>query len=787
MITNYLLTAMYFLAGETTTTPSNIISNFNSTEFDIKMNEKVSQLLLNMTLEEKIGQLMQINVNTIYDAKSGQLNTTQLDYFIKQRFTGSFLNNLSDSTDLNAADPKTWVRVTNEIQNYIQDNTRLKIPMVFGLDSIHGATYVRGATLFPQQLGLGATFNRDSARIFGEITAKDTRAVGVHWNFSPIVDIAVNKMWPRIYETFGEDPYVAGELGKQAVKGYQGENPCDLKRADKVAATMKHFIGYSNTRSGHDVDGSWTSKRILEEYFVPPFQALVDSGVATAMESYSDVDGEHVVKSKELLVDLLRVQMGFKGVLVTDFEQIFKLFSQHHVAKSLNDSLAMAMKLGTIDISMIPYNGEFFDMMLLLVKYGRIPVSTIDKNVKRVLKLKYKLGLLESNGYTDPNSELIKTIGSIEDRNASLNMARESVILLENRNNILPLQPETKIFLTGPCADSLSYLTGGWTFTWQGALDSKGNPHDDFFDGRGTTILQGLKEIGNFNVNYLQSVDINGKWINNTSPDQVLDAANSSDVSIVCLGETSYTELVGNIDDMRLPEGQTNVVKLLSKSSKPIILVLSQGRPRTFNNIVDIPSAILASFLVGPEGGQAIAEIIYGNVNPSGKLPITYTNNASLTTINNYRRYSDTYNPKWQFGHGLSYTTFDYTSLTLSSDQIQPDTPLEVSVTVTNNGTVAGLESVLIYATQIYRTISPESQRLRGFDKIFLNPNESKTVKFQILPKRDLSFIDADNKRALEMGEFTVKIGGLSKNFNLTLTGAPNNPLFTEDSDHILI
>ncbi|KXN68297.1 glycoside hydrolase family 3 protein, partial [Conidiobolus coronatus NRRL 28638] len=304
---------MYLLASEITTPSNNSMPNCNLAEFDVKMNEKVSQLLLSMTLEEKIGQLMQININTIYDAKSGQLNTTQLDYFIKQRFAGSFLNNLSDGTDLNAADSKTWVKVTNEVQKYIQNNTRLKIPMVYGLDSIHGASYIRGATLFPQQLGMGATFNRAFARIFGEITAKDTRAVGVHWNFSPIVDIAVNKMWPRIYETFGEDPYVAGELGKQVVKGYQGENVCDLKRADKVAATMKHFIGYSSTKSGHDVDGSWMSKRVLDEYFVPPFQDLVDSGVATAMESYSDVDGDHVVKSKELLVDLLRDRMGFKG------------------------------------------------------------------------------------------------------------------------------------------------------------------------------------------------------------------------------------------------------------------------------------------------------------------------------------------------------------------------------------------------------------------------------------------------------------------------------------------
>ncbi|KXN68293.1 glycoside hydrolase family 3 protein [Conidiobolus coronatus NRRL 28638] len=717
----------------------------------------------------------------LYDAKSGKLNTTQLDYYIKNRLAGSFLNNLSDGTDLNSATPETWVRVMNEMQDYIQKNTRLKIPMIFGLDSVHGANYVRRATLFPQQIGMGATFNRTAARIFGEITAKDTRAVGVHWNFSPLADIAVNKMWPRIYETFGEDPLVAGELGKHVVKGYQGDSVCDLKKGDKVAATMKHFIGYSSSRSGHDVDGSWMSRRILDEYFVPPFQDLVDSGVATAMESYSDVNCEHLVKSKELLVDLLRGQMGFKGALVTDFEQIFKLYSQHHVAKSLNDSLVMAMKLGTIDVSMVPYNGQFFEMMVSLVRSGRLPESTITTNARRVLQLKYKLGLLDSDGRVDPNSQLVKSIGSPEDRLASLNMARESVVLLENRNKALPLSPSSKVFVTGPCADSLNYLTGGWTFAWQGA------GKDDFYEGRGTTIVQGLKKIGGGNVSYLPSVDIEGKWLNNTSAEQIAGAAAFSDVNVVCLGETNYAELIGNIDDMRLPEGQTDLVKLLSKSNKPLVLVLSQGRPRTFDNIVDLPSAILTSFLVGPEGGQAIAEIIYGKVNPSGKLPITYTNKASLNTINNYRRFSDTYNPKWEFGHGLSYTTFKYSDLTLSSTQIQTNSVLDVSVTVTNSGSVAGAESILLYATQIYRTISPEFQRLRGFDKIFLNPNESKTVKFQILPKKDLSFIDVDNKRALEMGEFTIKVGGLTKNFNLTLSQAPNDALFLGSGDHILV
>ncbi|KXN68296.1 glycoside hydrolase family 3 protein [Conidiobolus coronatus NRRL 28638] len=749
--------------------------------FEAQMNAKVDKILSGMTLEEKVGQLTQININNLYDAKNDKLNTTQLDYYIKQRLAGSFLNNLADSTDLNAAVPATWVRVMNEIQDYIQKNTRLRIPMIYGLDSVHGANYIRGATLFPQQIGMGATFNRTAARVWGEITAKDTRAVGVHWNFSPLADIAVNKQWGRVYETFGEDPYVAGELGKQVVKGYQGENVCDLKRADKVAATMKHFIGYSSTKSGHDVDGSWMSKRVLDEYFVPPFQALVDSGVATAMESYSDIDGDHVAKSKKILVDLLRDQMGFKGALVTDYEQIFKLNFQHHVAKSLNDSLVMAMKLGTIDVSMVPHNGQFFDMMVSLVKSGRLPESTITKNAKRVLQLKYKMGLLDNNGQVDPNSDLIKTIGSAADRTASLNMARESVVLLENRNKALPLNPSSKVFVTGPCADSLNYLTGGWTFAWQGA------GKDDFYEGRGTTIAQGLKNIGGSNVNYLPSVDINGKWFNNTSADQIVGAAAASDVNVVCLGETNYAEFIGNVDDMRLPEGQTDLVKLLSKSNKPLVLVLSQGRPRSFDNVVDLPSAILSSFLVGPEGGQAIAEIIYGKVNPSGKLPIVYTNKASLNTINNYRRFSDSYRVQWDFGHGLSYTTFNYTNLSLSSSQVQPNGSLEVSVTVTNNGTVAGAESILLYATQIYRTISPEFQRLRGFEKIYLNPNESKTVKFQILPKRDLSFIDVDDKRALEMGEFTVKVGGLTKNFNLTLTASPNNPTFLEAADHILV
>ncbi|KAI9291943.1 glycoside hydrolase [Neoconidiobolus thromboides FSU 785] len=627
---------------------------------------------------------------------------------------GSFFNNLVDGTEAVPPRPDKWVRVMNQLQDATQKN-RLKIPMLYGLDSVHGAHYVYGATIFPQQLGQAATFNRTLVKKIGEITAKDTRAVGVHWNFSPILDIAVNKQWPRVYETFGEDPYVAAELGRETIVGYQGCGK-DLARQDKVAATMKHFIGYSSTRSGKDVDGAWMSERIVNDYFRPSFQAAVEAGIATTMESYSDIDGDHLVNSKQYLVDLLRKKMNFKGALVTDYQQIQKLHDPIHIASSQEDAVYKVMKLGTLDMSMIPNDITFITILEGLIKKGRISMNLINNNVRRMLVLKKKLGLLGSTGKVDVNSQLVRSIGSKEDRQVSLDAARESVILLHNKNNALPLKKGLKVLVTGPTADSISYQTGGWTFQWQGTNK------DEWYQGNGTTIVEGLKKFAS--VTHLPSIDINGNWVG-SGIDGVVRAAKDHDAIVVCIGEANYAEFFGNINDMAIHYMQLNIL---------YALIVNQGRPRVINSNIDQASA-------GPYAGQAIAEVIFGETNPS----------VNDNTQNYYRRFNED-NPKnlWDFGHGLSYTTFSYSNITLSKNVMTPQDHIVVSVKVTNSGAIAGKETVLMYVTDEYR-----------FEKIHLNAGETKEVKF-VINVKDLAFAGLDNKYIAEedsKAPFELKVG----------------------------
>ncbi|KAI0226562.1 hypothetical protein L0F63_000757 [Massospora cicadina] len=719
---------------------------------------EVEELMAKMNLQEKVGQLVQINIgNLITDKTKLALDPAKVEYYVNQKMVGSFLNNVADGTDLPPATPHQFLELTNALQSAYQKN-RVKIPMVYGLDSVHGANYIYGATLLPQQLALAATFNRNLTRMTGAITAKDTRAVGVHWSFSPILDIAVNKQWPRVYETFGEDPYVAAELGREMILGYQGCGK-DLARGDKVAATMKHFIGYSASRSGKDVDGSWMSERIVNDIFRPSFQAAVDAGVATAMESYSDIDGDHIVNSKQYLVDLLRTKMGFKGTLVTDWGQIEKLHDVIHIAPTQEDAVRRVMKLGSLDMSMVPNNANFTTHVENLIKDGRLNPEIIDINVRRVLTFKHKLGLLESSGIQSEDSMEFKSIGSRKDERAAIDAARESIVLLHNKNNVLPLKKGAKLLVAGPTADTYSLLTGGWTFTWQGT------DHESWFQHRGTTVLEGLKRYSR-KVTHLPIVDIKG----NSIGDDLVTQAQDYDAVVLCLGEDHYTEFMGNIDNMELPRGQLELIKTLRNlTDKPIILILSQGRPRVIGDNVENLDAIVTNFLAGPHSGQAIAEILFGEVNPSGRLPLTYANHNNDATYNYYRRFNE-FDPKpqWAFGHGLSYTTFKYTNLQLSKSHMRPWESIHVQITVTNVGSRPGMETVLMYLTDHYRSVAPEVKKLRGFDKVKLNPGETQVVHFNLFHK-DLMYAGLDNRYVVEAGNFSVTIADHTSNFELVV------------------
>lgn len=721
--------------------------------------ERVENLLKSLTLEEKIGQMTQINTGSMTDPATKRLDPKLVDFYVKEKKVGSFLNTMYERMDVAPPTPAIWVESINQLQLAYKE-TRSKIPMIYGLDSIHGANYIYGAILFPQQLGLAATFNRTLARVTAEVTAKDTRAVGIHWNFSPIVDIAVNKQWPRTYETFGEDPYLAGQLGAEMIIGYQGCN--ELSSPVKVAATMKHFIGYSASRSGKDVDGGWASERIINDYFRPPFQEAMAAGVATVMQSYSDIDGDHIVNSKKYLLELLREKMDFSGTLVTDWEQINKLHQPIRIAPTIRDAVYRTMKLGTIDMSMVPNNADFIDILLELVREGKIPEAFVDQSVRRILNLKEKVGLLDCDGTVDPQSTILASIGAASDAEKSLEAARESVILLQNNQKVLPLPPAAKVLVTGPTGDSLTYLTGGWSYKWQGPVS------EECFQGKGTTIFQGLQKHAKGPVDYVQGVDIEGNPT--TSLAELVSAATNYDAVVVCLGETNYTEFKGNINDMHLPKGQIDLLATLVKETRvPVIVILSQGRPRVTGPSIHDASAVLAAFLVGPYGGDAISEVIYGITNPSGKLPITYANHANDNCLNYYRRVNEIYDDVcWEFGHGLSYTTFSYSSLILSSPTLSSMSEIHATVTVTNTGAIPGKEAVLFYISDEYRSISPEVKKLRFFEKIHLDPSQSRAISFRIT-LQDLAFFDANIERVAEAGTFILSVSNLQAKFELVL------------------
>lgn len=748
-----------------------IVSSLIKSSVAIDFDPVIAALISNMTIREKIGQMTQINIASLMDKTTMplRLDPKLVQIFVNEYKVGSFLNAINDQTLFPSGTPGEFINITNQLQEACQKN-RMKIPMIYGIDSVHGANYIRGATLFPHQLGLASTFNRELVKRAAHITAKDTRGVGIHWNFSPILDVAVNKQWPRLYETFGEDPYLVSELGVAMIQGYQGE---DLSQPDRVAATLKHFIGYSATRTGRDVDGSWLGWHTIHNYFRPPFQAAIQAGAATVMESYSDIDGDHLVNSKALLVDLLRHQLKFNGTLITDMEQINKLNEPIHIAQTQEEAVYKSMKVGSIDISMVPHDIGFIHHMESLIEQKKIPIELVDINVGRVLTLKQKLGLLNGQTGIIQSSELATSIGSSEDRVVALRAARESIILLENKNQILPLAPETKCILTGPLANSLTYQTGGWTYAWQGAR------HEDWFD-QGMSILEGLKWFS-FDITYLNtSLGINDDNLHKNPFTE--DVVSQNEVIILCLGETNYAEFEGNINDVQLPLGQRQLISFALETKLPVILVVIQGRPRTLGPDALDASAILTSFLPGPQGGQALAEVLFGHYNPSGRLPVTYSNFPNDNTLLYFRPLNNNWDPAptWEFGYGLSYSEFRYSDLKLNSSILTLQEPtIAVSVSVNNLSPVSGNHIILCYITDIFRSFSaPETKLLKHFTKVFVPGSTFLEVHFEITLS-DLQFIHLDSdhqpQTLVEAGDFIVSIGDLAKQFALVL---PNNQTF---------
>ena len=716
----------------------------------------IDSLIRVMSIEEKAGQMTQIDLGVIAQGDICALKQPQtidlkkLETAVKTYHIGSVLNVGCGSGTI-ALD--RWHDILKLLHQYNANNSRLKIPVVYGIDAIHGVNYTKGATLFPQQIGQAATWNPKLVKQVYQITAYETRATGLPWNFSPVLDLGRQPLWSRFFETFGEDVHLAKTMSAVAIQGLQGDR---LNSPFNVAACMKHFLGYSASLSGKDRTPVWLSDREMRAYYLPTFQAAVNQGAATVMINSGDINGTPVHINYDILTTLLRDELHFKGVAVTDWEDIYKLVNVHHVAATKKEAVKLAIMAG-VDMSMTPNDFEFTQLLIELIKEGSIPMSRIDLSVKRILQLKKDLGLFAPFNISKKN---YPDFGSKKHADVSYTAASESITLLKNNNAVLPLKPSSEnIFVCGPAANSMNLLNGAWTHTWQGTDTTYQTP------GK-LTILGALKKQFPNRVTYSEGSTLNVLL----ELEDCLKKAAAADKIVVCLGELPSTEIPGNIDDLSLAPAQRQLVKELKKLGKPIVLVCAFNRPRVMHDIVKLVDAVVYAYLPGDEGGRAIADVLSGVVNPSGKLPFTYP--AAVNDLVHYDRKhsedlttdfsSNGYRPEFDFGFGLSYTSFAYNNLQISQDTFSANDSLLISVEVKNTGKVDGSEVVQLYHHDRYASITPAVKQLCAFDKIYLKAGESKQVQF-VIKADDLSFINKQLKRVTEPGDFDFYIQQLQQ------------------------
>lgn len=715
--------------------------------------EKVNALLAKMTLEEKVGQMTQVTIDVVSQGADGRqephaIDTKKLEHAVLERHVGSILNVGEQAYSIDH-----WHEVITTIQDVATKKSRLKIPVLYGIDAIHGANYTHGATLFPQAISLAASWSTDLARKEGEITAYEMRASGIPWNFYPVLDVGRQPLWPRFWETFGEDVFLATALGRSYIEGHQGKNMADPV---KGGTCLKHYVGYSFPMNGKDRTPALMSERTLREYFLPPFEEAVAAGAPTVMVNSSEVDGIPGHANYHLLTEVLKGEMKFKGFVVSDWEDIKRLYTRDRVASSEKEAVAMAVMAG-IDMSMVPLDYSFYDLLLACVRDGSVPVARIDDAVRRILVVKYQLGIFD-NPY--PVKNLKQKFASQEFTQANLGAARESIVLTKNDKNILPLSKSSKVLVTGPTAASLSAMNSGWTITWQG-------DRDDLYPSNKLTVVQAFQQkIGAGNVTYVAGSTFDSA----TDIDVAVEAAKKADVAIVCLGEKAYCETPGNINDLTLDKAQLDLATAIIRTGKPVVLVMLQGRPRVITSVADGAAAVLVAMLPGMEGGRAIADIIFGDFNPSAKLPFTYPRFPNDIVTYDYKPLEtadvNTYNPLWPFGYGLSYTTYAYSGLSLDKHSYSKDDKIRLSVNVKNTGKRAGKEIVQAYLCDMYGSVSRPDKQIKGFTKILLQPGEERRVSF-MLDQRHLSFIGLENRRLVEAGRFKVMIDTLSTEFVL--------------------
>ena len=756
---------------------------------DAALEKKVEKTLAKMTLDEKIGQMLELNFDIMgrYGADgTWQVNEQMLDTIIKNWKVGSILN----APGTRAATVEQWQKWIQLIQQ--KSMKYIGIPDVYGLDHNHGVTYTQAGTLFPQPINLAASFNTELARTGAEITAYESRAANCPWVYNPVVDLGRDPRWPRIYESFGEDAIVNARMVEAEIKGYQGDDPNHLGRYH-VGTSTKHYFAYGAPWTGKDRTPAYVSPQMLREKYFEPFKAAALAGTLTMMVNSGSINGQPVHASYEYLTKWLKEDLQWDGMLVTDWADINNLFQREHVAKDKKDAVRMAVNAG-IDMSMDPYSVDFCILLKELVEEGQVPMSRIDDAVRRILRLKYRLNLFD-----EPNTggKGYEKFGSDEHAAKALQAAEESEVLLKNEGDILPLAKGKKILLTGPNANQMRCLNGGWSYTWQGSNA------EDLSEKYNTIYEAFCNKFGKENVTLNQCVTYNERgqyWEEKVDEAQLMvhdaqlvegsalqAAAADCDVIVACIGENSYTETPGNLSDLWLSENQRSLVKALSKTDKPVILVLNEGRPRLLADIEPLAKAVVDILLPGNYGGDALANLLSGEANFSAKMPYTYPREINSLNTYDYKvseevgtmagayNYDAKVSLQWPFGYGLSYTTFEYSNLRADRSEFTADDVITVSVDVKNTGTRAGKEAVLLYTSDVVASLTPDNRRLRDFTKVELQPGETKTVTFR-LPAKSMAFVGADCRWTLEEGDFVLRVGRLEQKVACTKTKIWDEP-----------
>lgn len=740
---------------------------------DKAVESKVESVLKKMTLEEKAGQMVQLTAGAF--CTDDLVDTAKVRHLVKEYKIGSFLNTFGPTSRPRA--------VTAEQIKKIQDITmeELGIPMVYGLDMIHGATYLDDATFYPQEVNLAATFDRSYAEMMGKVIAYESRAAMTPWVFSPVMDLSRNPSWPRVWESWGEDPYLQSEMSVAEVIGAQGTDPNHIG-LENVAVSIKHYLGYGATASGKDRTPAYIAPDDLREKYFRPFKDCMQAGALTMMVNSASINSVPVHASHEYLTEWAKEQLKWDGMTVTDWADINNLFTREHIAADRKEALALGINAG-IDMIMDPYDPEVCKDIIAAVNEKMIPMSRIDDAVRRVLRLKVRLGLFENPVWDVDNYD---KFACKEFQDNAYEAAVESMVLLKNEDNVLPISAGKKILVVGPNANSMRTLNGGWSYTWQGDADK--------FASQYNTIFEALQKVyGEKNVSYVAGVNYNmasRKWNKETDIDinAAVRAARKADIIVACIGENTYCESPGNINDLNLSANQKELVKGLAKTGKPVVMVLNEGRPRIINDIEPLAKAVVDIMLPGNYGGDALASLISGKENFSGKLPFTYSKyvnslhtydykvSENVQTMDGLYNYDATMDVQWPFGAGLSYTSFEYSGLkSISPVQFNADDMLTFEVTVKNTGSVKGKEAVLLFSSDIIASKVPDVKRLRQFTKVELNPGESKIVRLEI-PAHELAFVGHDGKWRLEKGQFRIACGSESMMIDCTETKVWDTP-----------